>query len=211
MKIKDITFKRNICAKAFNLGFKEVGEHLGMSAPAARDLLTEVLEPKEHLRIFKLAIMLNVPWQVILKERPIEESFKTYMEYYIDGAAKWIKVEDINSESKEVKSISGYVIQNPSNLFEDEPEKITGRWVKSYHDYEYFEFHLTRNPVFDEPLIKNILKFFPSTKAVITTFTPLRRNIRSLWVVFDRTPNGYKKLWAELKHRDRTILHWKAT
>lgn len=210
LKTKDLFFKRVVCAKSYHLSERDIGVVLGFSSKAAHDLLTNVSVPKDHLRIFKLAIMLNIPWQVIFEKKPIEITYHNYMEYYVDGTAKWINIEDINQERFGMQGVTGYVIQNPSSLFEEEASYITGRWVRSYPEFDYFEFHLSQNPILDSDLIQKILNIFPLAKTIITTYTPLRPRTRSLWVIHERAEklNGYKWIVSELRYRSKTIIHY---
>jgi hypothetical protein len=210
LKTKDLFFKRVVCAKLHHLSERNIGEVLGVSSKAAHDLLTNVSVPKDHLRIFKLAITLNIPWQVIFEKKPIEITFHNYMEYYVNGTAKWMNIEDINQERYDTQGISGYVIQSPSSIFEEEASYITGRWVRSHPEFDYFEFHLSQNPIVDRDLIQKILNIFPLAKTIITTYTPLRPRTRSLWVIHERVEklNGYKWIVSELNHRSQTIIHY---
>jgi hypothetical protein len=84
LKTKDLFFIRYVCAKVHHLSQRDIGNELGLSAKAAHDLLHEVLDPKNHLTLFKLAILFNIPWQVIFKEKPIEITFQSYSEYYCE-------------------------------------------------------------------------------------------------------------------------------
>src|SRR5690606_7727406 len=107
-------------------------------------------------------------------------------EYFNPGVSKRIDITEILSERNRIKSISGFVVLNPQLLFQQE-DAVTGRWVTTYPELDYFEFHLTYEPLMDRALKKAIVSLFPNAKYIVTTFRPFKpESYRSFRVVFPK-------------------------
>lgn len=210
MNDPDLYFRRTLCRKLFNLSEPDVAEALGYSATragAAHNLFNSSGMP-HWPRPFKLSILLNHPWQLVNKNDPEEFSYSSPAEYFDPGVAKKIHIKDLSKERAQVKSIAGFVILNPQEVFSLETPPVTGRWVTTYPEMDYFEFHLHHEPVMDKALQKRILNVFPFANDVITTYVPFRSNMRSLWIMMPKAgrEQDYKGLITEFKgFRDATV------
>lgn len=212
MSDPNIFFKRQLCARSFNLTEMNIAKNLDITPPAAHNLLNHAWKPKLLLRSFRLAIMFNLPWQLVIEKDPVELSYRQCAEYLLNGAAKRSSIEELYREKENVISISGYVISNPYHLFEQEISPITGRWVTTYPEMDYFEFHLTHEPILDKKAISQILNAFPYANTILTTYTPFRPEKRSLWVLIpksDKKMTDLNNIIKELRdYRDKTVIFY---
>ncbi|MGG1597809.1 hypothetical protein [Paenibacillus naphthalenovorans] len=207
LSFPDVFFRRLVCANAYNLSEKMISEAIGISTGSAHNLLNNSREPSYNI-IHTFAVMVNVPWQLLIEERPVEKSYSAPTEYFYNGSAEEKQIEELLEERSKVSSIKGYQILNPEYLFDREPEQVTGRWVRSLAEMEYFEFHLDREPVLHKQKIEEIFKLFPFATHLVTTYTPFRQNKRSLWVLGPKPgkEKKYQDLLYCLKMRDSTIV-----
>lgn len=212
MSDPNIYFKRKLCAGLYNLVARNIAENIGVKTTAAHNLLNNTNGPKTLMRSYRLAIMFNHPWQLVIEKNPVKLTYREYAEYLLDGVAKGIIIKEIYKEKENVDTISGYVIFNPNTLFEQEISPITGRWVTTYPEMDYFEFHLSHEPILHKKAINQILDAFPNTSTILTTYTPFRPEKRSLWVLIpksDKFMSDYNNIIRELRdHRDRTVIFY---
>jgi hypothetical protein len=210
MNDPDLYFRRTLCKKLFNLSEPDVAEALkysATSAGAAHNLFNSSGMPSWP-RPYKLAILLNHPWQLVNQEDPEAFSYSEHAEYFDPRVAKKIHIMELCNERTLVRSIAGYVILNPQELFPLEMPPVTGRWVTTYPEMDYFEFHLHHEPVLDKATQKRILNVFPLAIDAITTYVPFRSNMRSLWIMMPKVgrKQDYKGLITEFREfRDATV------
>ncbi|MGE7057262.1 hypothetical protein ACQKI4_32435, partial [Paenibacillus glucanolyticus] len=93
-------------------------------------------------------------------------------------------------------------------LLEQAGPLTTGRWVTTYPELDYFEFHLPNEPVLHKAKRKDILNAFPFATHLMTTYTRFRSE-RSLWVMGPKPgkQQEYQQILMELEFRDQTIVH----
>ncbi|MEI2400107.1 hypothetical protein [Paenibacillus phytohabitans] len=210
MNDPDLYFRRTLCRKLFNLSEPDVAEALGYSAiraGAAHNLFNSSGMP-HWPRPFKLSILLNHPWQLVNKIAPEEFSYSSPSEYFDPEVTKKIYIKDLFREKTQVRSIAGFVILNPQELLPLELPPLTGRWVTTYPEMDYFEFHLNHEPILDKAFKKRILSVFPFAKDAITTYVPFRSKMRSLWIMMPKVgrEQDYNGLITEFKgFRDATV------
>lgn len=205
----DVNFRRMLCLKLFNLKQVNIMQELGISDGAASNLFNKATMP-DMPRPFQLSILFNHPYQLINLKNPVKDSFRESPEYFYHGVSKSIGIKELPAERTNVTSIRGYVITDPQVLFNKESDRISGRWVTTYHEFDYFEFHLNNEPLIDKELRKRICELFPQAKHLVTTFLPFKRNFRSLWVIIPKgkSRNSYIGILHELKvYRDQTECH----
>ena len=80
----------------------------------------------------------------------------------------------------------------------------TGRWVTTYPEMEYFEFHLPTSPLFIKRDIRNA---FPFATHLVTTYTiPIGR---SLWVMGPKPGRHqkYQQILMEIDSWDLAEFH----
>lgn len=179
----DIFFRRQLYAKSFGLSQQMIKEEIGVASGTAHNLLNATQEPPLSV-VLSYAVMCNVPWQTIVEENPDEKYFSTPTEYWFNGASVEKRIDELNEERNQVQSIRGYWIIDPLLLFEGENNPITARWVRSYPEIEYLEFHLNHEPSLYPQKRTNIKKMFPFATHLVTTYTPLQPlHKRSFWIV----------------------------
>lgn len=209
MNDSDLNFRRSLLTKLYNLMRSDIMEELGITEGAASNLFNNATFPKWP-RPFKLSILLNHPWQLVNKVIPDPFSYGESPEYFEKGVSKQISLVQLSDERTKVKSINGYVILDSYSLFQHEPTPITGRWVTTYPEFDYFEFHLNQEPLVDKVLRKQILRLFPQAKYIITTFLPCKPAKRALWTIIPKNEalGSYQGMLHELKeYRDQTEFH----
>lgn len=178
----DPIFRRQLSTQLYKITQKQIAHSLSCSTKTAFALINHTIRP-DNLITFILAIMFNVPWQIIVEKEPVEYSFKEYTEYYLDGSARRISFEALYEEKERVsRNIAGYLITDAQRLLEQAGPLTTGRWVTTYPELDYFEFHLPNEPVLHKAKRKEILNAFPFATHLATTYTPFRSE-RSLWVM----------------------------
>lgn len=203
----DPIFRRQLCTQAYKITQKQISHNVSGSTKTGFSLINYTLRP-DHLITFILAIMFNVPWQIIVEKEPVEHSFNEYTEYYLDGSAKRISIEALYEEKDRIRrNITGYVITDAQRLLEQAGPLTTGRWVTTYPEMDYFEFHLSSEPVLHKAKIKEILNAFPFATHLVTTYTPFRSE-RSLWVMGPKPGKHqeYQQILMELEYRELTII-----
>ncbi|MEC0269698.1 hypothetical protein [Paenibacillus anseongense] len=209
MNDPDMYLRRIFCKNLYNLSESDLMDVLNIQSGTANNLFNLTSMPVMP-RPFQLAILFNHPWQVVNKKNPDEFSYSAPTEYFFEGVAKRDHIKDLNNERFIVKSIDGYVITDPQEIFPLESSPITGRWVTTYREVDYFEFHLRHEPVMDKATQKKILNAFPFANDVIVTYTPFRPEIRSLWVMIPKNErmDEYLGILHELaEYRDKTVHH----
>ncbi|MGG6311882.1 hypothetical protein [Paenibacillus macerans] len=203
----DVFFRRQLYAKWFSLSQQMIQKGTGIASGSVHSLLNSSRQPPLSL-IHTYAVMCNVPWQTIVEEKPNEESFSVPTEYWFNGASVDKGIEELNAERNQVRSIRGYWIRDPHPLFEGENSPITARWVNSYLEMEYFEFHLNHEPSL-YPQKRNIIQnMFPFATHLVTTYTPLRPHKRSFWILGPK-PNkrtAYEELLKVIEERELTLV-----
>ncbi|MBG9734956.1 hypothetical protein [Paenibacillus alvei] len=203
----DPLFRRQLCSQSYKITQKQIAQNISGSTKTGFALINETLKP-ENFYTFVLAVMFNVPWQIIIEKKPVEYSFNQYTEYFLDGSAKRISVEALYKEKTRVsRNIVGYLITDAQRLIEQAGHLTTGRWVTTYPELDYFEFHCLSEPVIDNAKKKEILNAFPFATHFVTTYTPFRSE-RSLWVMGPKPGKlqDYEQILMELQFRDLTIV-----
>lgn len=203
----DPIFRRQLCVQLYKITQEQIAHNVSGSTKTGFSLINHTMRP-DNLITFILAIMFNVPWQIIVEKEPVEYSFKEYTEYYLDGSAKRISIEALYKEKdRVVRNITGYVITDAQRLLEQAGPLTTGRWVTTYPEMDYFEFHLSSEPVLHKAKIKEILNAFPFATHLVTTYTPFRSE-RSLWVMGPKPGKHqeYQQILMELEYRELTII-----
>ncbi|XEC95679.1 hypothetical protein AB6A23_03645 [Paenibacillus tarimensis] len=183
---RDLNFRRELCAKLYNLERTNFMAELNLSEGAVSNLFNKFTMPVMP-RPFQLSVLLNHPWQLINKTDPDPYSFAESPEYFNEGVSKRIHLEDLADEQPNVRSICEYVIVDAQNLFQEESAAVTGRWVTTYPEFDYFEFHLSYEPLIDKMLRASILYYFPLARYLITTYRPFKPSFkRSVWVIIPK-------------------------
>lgn len=209
MNDPDIYFRRALCKKAYRLTDTDIMRALSLSSGAANNLFHLSDMPKWP-RPLQLGVLFNHPWQLVNKKDPDEYSYSEATEYYYSGVAKRIHIKNLGYERPSVMSIAGYVITDPQELFPQECSPVTGRWVTTFPEMDYFEIHLNHEPLMDKVTQKRILNVFPIANDVITTYLPFRPKKRSLWIITPKKGrmNEYFGILNELtEYRDKTVHH----
>ncbi|MNO15648.1 hypothetical protein D3C76_53170 [compost metagenome] len=200
---RDPLFRRQLCYHAYKITQEQIAQNISGSTKTGFALINETLKP-DYLNTFVLAVMFNVPWQIIIEKKPVEYSFNQYTEYYLDGSAKKISVESLYEEKDRVgRNIVGYLIKDAQRLIEQAEPLTTGRWVTTYPELDYFEFHFPNEPVLHKAKRKEILSAFPFATHLITNYTPFRSG-RSLWVMGPKPGkhHDYQQILTELEFWD---------
>lgn len=210
LKISDLKFRREICSKLFNLKQVDIMKELKLSSGAVSNLFHKSTKPNGP-GPYHLSVLFNHPWQLINLENPNPFSYSESSEYFYDGVSKEIYLSHLVTEREKVRSIRGYVILNPYELFQQETLPIPGRWVTTYPEFDYFEFHLNYEPLINKVLRKGLLQLFPQAIHIITTYRPFKpKGKRSLWIIIPKNEatSSYKGILHELKkYRDDTEYH----
>ncbi|MDH6374898.1 hypothetical protein M2444_006762 [Paenibacillus sp. PastF-3] len=202
----DIFFRRQLYAKSFGLSQQMIKEEIGVASGTAHNLLNATQEPPLSV-VHSYAVMCNVPWQTIVEENPDKKYFSTPTEYWFNGASVEKRIDELNEERNQVQSIRGYWIIDPLSLFEGENRPITARWVRSYPEIEYLEFHLNHEPPLYPQKRTNIKKMFPFATHLVTTYTPLQPlHKRSFWIVGpkQKKQTAYEELLKVIEKRQYT-------
>lgn len=203
----DVFFRRQLSANCFGLSQHMIREGTGFAAGTVHNLLNTSHQPPLNL-IHTYAVMCNVPWQTLVEQKPEEKSFTSPTEYWFNGVSVEKRIDELNAERGQIRSIRGYWISDPLPLFEGEISPITARWVNSYSEMEYFEFHLNHEPALYPQKRKIIQKMFPFATHLVTTYTPLRPHKRSFWILGPK-PNkqtAFAELIKVIEDRDRTFV-----
>jgi hypothetical protein len=209
MSDHDLNFRRFILAKVYNLTRSHIVDELSITDGAVSNLFNNATLPKWP-RPYQLSILMNHPWQLVNKVNPDPLSYRESPEYFQGDVSKQISVMKLRDERSNVKSICGYVITDPASLFLNEYEPITGRWVTTYQEYDYFEFHVTKEPIVDRPLQSEIQKLFPQAEYIYTTFLPYKPLKRAVWIIIPKNKNlgSYYGMLHEFKrYRKETVFH----
>ncbi|MGF9913348.1 hypothetical protein ABEX47_19705 [Paenibacillus ehimensis] len=204
----DPIFRRQLSTQLYKITQEQIARSISCSTKTSFSLINHTIRP-DNLITFILAIMFNVPWQVIVEKDPVEYSFKEFTEYYLDGSAKRVSVEVLYEEKDRIgRNIAGYLITDAQRLLGQAGPLTTGRWVTTYPELEFFEFHLPNEPVLHKAKRKDILNAFPFATHLVTTYTPFRSD-RSLWVMGPkpRKQQEYQQFLMELEFRDETIVY----
>ncbi|MFE9278712.1 hypothetical protein ACQKLN_24935 [Paenibacillus glucanolyticus] len=204
----DPIFRRQLSTQLYKITQEQIAHSVSCSTKTGFSLINYTMRP-DNLIIFILAIMFNVPWQIIVEKEPVEFSFKEFTEYHLNGTAKRISVEALYEEKDRVgRNITGYLITDAQRLLEQAGPLTTGRWVTTYPELDYFEFHLPNEPVLHKAKRKDILNAFPFATHLMTTYTRFRSE-RSLWVMGPKPgkQQEYQQILMELEFRDQTIVH----
>lgn len=201
----DIFFRRQLYANSFGLSQQMIRRGTGVASGTVDNLLKTSYQPPLSV-INSYAVMCNVPWQSIVEQEPNEKSFHNPSEYWYKGASVEKRIENLNVERNQIRGIRGYWINDPLPLFEGESVPITARWVNSYLEMEYFEFHLNHEPALYPQKRNMIKKMFPFATHLVTTYTPLRPNKRSLWILGPKTnkQTAFAELFKVIEKRDET-------
>ncbi|NOU94906.1 hypothetical protein GC093_17000 [Paenibacillus sp. LMG 31456] len=203
----DVFFRRMLYANSYGLSQQMIREGTGIASGTAHKLLNTSLQPPLSV-IHTFAVMCNAPWQTIVEQKPDEKSFSIPTEYWFNGASTEKRIDELSAERIRVRSIQGYWISNPLSLFEGENSPITARWVRSYPEMEYLEFHLNHEPAL-YPKKKNIIyNMFPFATHLVTTYTPLRPNKRSFWIIGPKSNKeaAFAELLNIVEARDLTTV-----
>lgn len=210
MNDPSLKFRRELSTKSHKLQRYDIMQSLNLTSGAVSNLFNESTLPKWP-RPFQLSVLLNHPWQLVNYDLPDPYSYSESPEYFDDKVSKKIQLKQLFDEISNVSSISGYVITDAFELFHQESGAVTGRWVTTYQEFDYFEFHLNYEPLVDKVLRESVLKLFPQAKYMITTFRPFKSlDKRSIWVIIPKneTLPSFEGMLHELKeYRDRTEFH----
>lgn len=161
MNDSELKFRRMLCAKLYNLTGSDISIEFGRTSGAISNLFNKDTLPKWP-RPFQLTVLFNHPWQLINKINPDKYSYPESPEYFHNYVADRIELKDLGDERAKVKSIRGYVIINAGEIFPQESEAITGRWVITYKEFDYFEFHLNHEPLIDKKSSQRDSTGFPA-------------------------------------------------
>lgn len=210
MKDPSLNFRRELCANLYRLERTNIMEELDLSSGAVSNLFNESTNPKWP-RPFQLSVLFEHPWQLVNYEIPDPYSYSESPEYFEERVSKKIHLNDLANERSKVLSIRGYVIINAPELFQEESTALTGRWVTTYPEFDYFEFHLNYEPIIDKLLREALLKLFPMAKYLFTTYRPFKPlSKRALWVIIPKNESlpSYEGMLHELKeYRENTEYH----
>ncbi|NGM83951.1 hypothetical protein G5B47_16150 [Paenibacillus sp. 7124] len=210
MSDPSLTFRRELCAKLYKLKNTDIMNELELSSGAVSNLLKKSTLPIWP-RPFKLTVLFGHPWQLINYESPDPNSLPESPEYFEEGVSQHVHLKELAKKRSEVSSIRGYVIADALELFKQESTAVTGRWVTTYPEFDYFDFHLNHEPLIDNVLRGALKELFPLAKHVITTYRPFKpESKRALWVIVpkDETLPSYAGMLHELKeYRERTEYH----
>lgn len=204
----DPLFRRQLCTQAYKITQEQISHNVSGSTKTGFALINETLKP-DNFNTFVLAIMCNVPWQIITEKEPVEYSFESYTEYFLDGSAKRISIEALYEEKDRVgRNILGYLITDAQRLLEQATPLTTGRWVTTYPEMEYFEFHLPNEPSLHKATKRDIRNAFPFATHLVTTYTPFRSG-RSLWVMGPKPGRHqkYQQILMEIDSWDLAEFH----
>ncbi|MGE7057133.1 hypothetical protein ACQKI4_31765, partial [Paenibacillus glucanolyticus] len=106
----DPIFRRQLSTQLYKITQEQIAHSVSCSTKTGFSLINYTMRP-DNLIIFILAIMFNVPWQIIVEKEPVEFSFKEFTEYHLNGTAKRISVEALYEEKDRVgRNITGYLI-----------------------------------------------------------------------------------------------------
>ena len=186
MHNSDFHFRRFICKRIANLTEIHLMEALNYSSSGAANQLFNITNIPDLPRAFQLGVLFGHPWQIVNKKDPDELSYSSFSEYFYHGVAKRINIRTLGNEQSNVSGIAGYVITDPQELFRQEFAPITGRWVTTYHEMDYFEFHLSSEPFLDKETRMRILDVFPEAKDIIRTYIPFRPDFKALWIMIPK-------------------------
>lgn len=179
----DVFFRRQLFANSLGLSQQMIREVTGVASGTVHNLLNTSQQPPLSV-VHIYAVMCNVPWQTIVEQNPNKKYFSIPTEYWFNGASVEKRIDELNEERNQVQSIRGYWISDPLSLFEGENSPITARWVRSYPEIEYLEFHLNHEPSLYPQKRTNIKKMFPFATHLVTTYTPLQPlHKRSFWII----------------------------
>jgi hypothetical protein len=210
MNDPDLNFRRQLCAKIYNLKYSHFVEALDLSDGAISNIFRKSTLPEEP-RSSLLSVMMNHPWQLINRKEPNPYSYSNDSEYFEKGVSKQVELSELSDEISEAKSICGYIITDAQTLFQHESALVVGRWVSSYPEFDYFEFYLNYEPLIDKVLRVAVLKLFPKAKYLITTYRPFKPlGKRAMWVIFPKDeslPTYYGILHELREYRDNTEFH----
>lgn len=201
----DYHLRRILCKKLFNLNESHLMDALSYSSGSANQLFSKTGIP-DLTRAFQIGMLFGHPWQMLNKNTPDELSYSSFSEYYYHGVAKRINFKTLGNEKSNVKSITGYVITDPQKLFRQELTPVTGRWVTTFPEMDYFEFHLTSELLLDKQTLKKILSVFPEANDVVGTYIPFRPQHTALWIMTQKPGmesqyNRIKKELAEYRYK----------
>jgi len=179
----DIFFRRKLYANSFGLSQQMIRDGIGIASGTVHNLLNTSQQPPLSV-IHTFAVMCNAPWQTIVEQKPEKKSFSTPTEYWFGGASVEKRIDELNKERDHARSIRGYWISDPLSLFEGENSPITARWVNSYPEMAYYEFHLNHEPALYPQKRHIIREMFPFATHLVTTYTPLQSlHKRSFWIL----------------------------
>jgi hypothetical protein len=202
--------RRELCAKLQNLERAHISKVTGLTSGAVSNLFNSSTLPKWP-RPFHLGVLFNHPWQLVNYKVPDPMSYFESPEYLEAKVTKKVSIRDLMIERNTVSSISGYVVMDSTDLFKKESKPAVGRWVTTYPEFDYFEFHLDDEPLIDRALRETVLKLFPLASYIITTFRPFKPiHKRALWVIIPKNENlpSYNGMLHELKqYRELTEYH----
>ncbi|OMD31923.1 hypothetical protein BSK66_12530 [Paenibacillus odorifer] len=203
----DVFFRRQLYANWFGLSQQMIRKGTGIASGTVHNLLKTSHQPPLSV-IHTYAVMCNVPWQTLVEQKPDEKSFYLPSEYWFNGASVEKRIEELNAERDQVRGIRGYWINDPLPLFEGEKSPITVRWVNSYPEMEYFEFHLNHEPALYPQKRNLIQKMFPFATHLVTTYTPLRPYKRSFWILGPKSnkQTAFAELLKVIEARDLTSV-----
>lgn len=206
MSDPSLYFRRSLCAATYNIKQNDIAIELGISEGAVSRLFNEDKMPKWP-KPFLIGVLLDHPWQLNNMIEPDTDSFRISPEYFYPGLLKQVDIKEINKEREKTRSISGFKVLNPHVLFQRETGAIAVRWVTTYPELDYLEFHLTYDPLLDHVLRDTISNFFPQAKYILKTFRPLKPNYdRAFRLIFPKNESlfSYPGMIHELKFRDHT-------
>ncbi len=205
-----LNFRRGLCAKLYKLKQSDIMKQLDLTSGAVSNLFNESTKPIWP-RPFQLSVLFEHPWQLVNYEFPDPNSYHESPEYFDDGVAKKVHLKDLANERLKVTSIHGYVIIDAQKLFQQELTAVTGRWVTTYPEFDYFEFFLSNEPLIDKTLRETLQKPFPESKHMITTYRPFKSlTKRALWVIIPKNealPSYEGMLHELIEYREKTEYH----
>ncbi len=202
----DVFFRRQLFANSLGLSKQMIREVTGVASGTVHNLLNTSQQPPLSV-VHTYAVMCNVPWQTIVEQNPNKKYFSTPTEYWFNGASVEKRIDELNEERLQVGSIRGYWINDPLLLFEGENSPITARWVRSYSEMEYLEFHLNHEPTLYPQKRDMIRKMFPFATHLVTTYRPLQPIYKRSFLVMGPKPkkqSSFEELLDVFKTRQFT-------
>ncbi|WP_373231958.1 hypothetical protein [Cohnella sp.] len=205
----DVFFRRQLCAKSFGLSQQMIRDETDFASGTIHNLLNKSEEPPHRL-VYSFAVMCNVPSDMIVEQKHDEKYiYDLPTKNWFHRALVEKRIDELNKENDQVRSIRGYRVSDPHSLFEGENSPIIARWVRSYPEMEYLEFHLNHEVALYPQKRSIIRKMFPFATHLVATYTPLQpKHKRSFWIVGPKSnkENAFFELLQVIEKRQLTSI-----